>query len=284
MSEPSNLTHEYLKRYPAEAATVLEEQEVADSAAFLVDTPSSLAARVMDQMLPWVVAECLQNMSQNDAADRLQQLSSYRAIRVLRLLPESVRNELVPLLPASQRKNLERQMEFPGNTVGAWMDIFVPTLPETATVEEALVYARRLRGRWYHHVCLMARDGVFRGMVSLSRIISAPNNRPLQQLVDPDVQPLSTQATLTSVRFHSSWDHAAALPVINPQSRIEGLLRQEQLREGLGSTRTQAPLDTGWATGMVPLMTSAAFAWTHCLLALALGEADHGGKEKSHDR
>ncbi len=274
MNDSTELTHEYLRKHPVEAAPVLEGIDSVDAAAFLAETPASLASGVMDQMLPWVVAECMQHMETTSAAERLRLLSSFRAFRVLLLLPEKNRNNLLAQLPGSQQRSLKRQMVFPSNTVGAWMDTFVPTLPDTASVEEALAYARRLRKHWNHYLCLMHRDGSFRGMASLSSIISAPNNKPLYYLVDPDVRALSSQATLLSVRFHPSWDRASALPVVNPQSRIVGLLNQEQLREGLGSARPVSPVETGWATGLVPLVTTAAMAWTQGLISLALGETD----------
>ncbi|MCA9484600.1 MAG: magnesium transporter [Nitrospina sp.] len=274
MSDSLDLTHEYLGRYPAEAAPVLEGMDSDDAAAFLSETPAPLASSVMDQMLPWVVAECIQQMEASPAAERLRLLSSFRAFRVLLLIPEKTRNDLMVLLPRRQQRDLRRQMDFPSNTVGAWMDTFAPTLPDTSTVEEALAYARRLRKHWNHYLCLMSRDGAFRGMVSLSSIISAPNNKPLYYLVDPEVRALSSQATLLSVRFHASWDRASALPVVNAQSRIVGLLNQEQLREGLGTARTTTPVETGWATGLMPLITTAAMAWTQSLISLALGEKD----------
>lgn len=272
MSDALSLTHEYLDKYPEEAAPVLEGLDSEDCAAFLAETPAPLASEVMNQMLPWVVADCIQLMETPAAVERLRELSSFRAFRVLLLVPEKIRRDLLSQLPRRQQKNLKRQMEFPLNTVGAWMDTFVPTLPDTSTVEEALAYARRLRKHWNHYLCLMSRDGTFRGMASLSSIISAPNSNPLYYLVDPEVTALSLQATLLSVRFHPSWDRASALPVVNAQSRIVGLLYQEQLREGLGTARTTTPVPTGWATGLLPLATTAALAWTQSLISVALGE------------
>jgi len=272
MTDPLNFTLHFLAHHVEEAARVLEKLSPEDTSNYLEELGPKEAQPVMENLLPWYLARCLAEMETKTAVEHLNTLSSFRASRVLRLLEPRQRREVLEGLPGKKKRTLVRQMEFPLNTVGGWMDAFVPTLPETATVGEALDYTRQMGPHAINHLFVMRRDGHYIGGVPIGKLIYESEHRPVKDLLDPNLNELPAQATLASVRFDPAWNHSNALPVVNGARQVEGLLRAEQVQEGLGETEQSDSESGSLLMGLVPLFTIVARAWVQALVALPFME------------
>ncbi len=286
MSDSLNFSLHYLTNHVDEAARILEKISPEDTATYLEELGPQAAQKVTEALLPWYRARCLAEMESDVAVQHLDMLSSFRASRVLRLVESSLRRTMLGGLSAKKRKKLLRQMEFPLNTVGGWMDAFVPTLPDSATVGEALGYTRQMGEQQpMHHLFVIRRDGHYVGGVAIGKLIYESENRLMKEILDPHLQELPAQATLVSVRFHPAWNHSNALPVVNNERQIEGLLRAEQFKEGLGETESVETESGSLLMGLVPLFTIAASAWVQALVALPfVQESQSANSERKYDR
>lgn len=258
----------FLKENPIEAARVLEKLPTADSAAFLQTAPKLNAADVLGKLMPWYAAGCLKEMSPDSTAELLQLLPSHRATNLLRILGSTESKAVLGLLPKSNRRQMRKQMIYPRNTLGAWMESQVPCVPKDATVEESLVLARNLRNQLGQHICVVDREGRFVGGVALAQLIGASNEVRVTELLDPLFVSLPVQATLISVKWHSGWNHNSALPVINVRNEVEGILSTKQLHEGLGDLPDQEMAVGSFISGLVPLYVSCLTLFAHALTAI----------------
>ncbi|CAI2717113.1 magnesium transporter MgtE N-terminal domain-containing protein [Nitrospina watsonii] len=285
MSDALHFTRHYLKGHAGDAARVLEELGPADSAAYLASLPAEEAARVMDQLFPWYLGECFIHLSPKAASERLDLLSSFRACHVLRQSDETLRQQLLHNLPKKKQKTLSRQITFRPDTVGYWMAVSLPMVSDRTTVQEALDHFRRIGQSEGHHFFVMQHNGQYVGAVELGRLIHEPPNHPVTSLLDPRVEPVLVQAPLISVRSLDAWHHTNALPVVNVNNEVEGLLKVEQMREALETVKKES-VDTSLFESMVPLFLLATSAWVRGMVALPFLEPPKPppSKENAHDR
>ncbi len=268
MKDNSTLASAFLKERPVDSARVLESLSFEDSAAFLETAPGQDAAKVVGNLMPWFAGECLGIMKPESAAEILQALPSYRSAHLLKLIKKPLRTTILKCFSKSKSREARKQMIYPGNTLGAWMDTFVPCVPEESTVEELLVLARSLSDRLEHHLCVINREGVFRGGVAISRLISTSNEIRVTEILDPLYISLPVQATLSSVKWHSGWNHNSVLPAVNVRNQVEGLISYDRLLEGLGEVDNQGLVIESFLSGLVPIYTSCLILFTQTLAAI----------------
>ncbi len=266
--DKSFLASAYLKERPLDSAQVLEGLPLVDSAAYLESVSSQDAAKVIGYLMPWFAAQCLNLMKYENAAGILQVLPPYRSALLLKAIEPSSRVTILSCFEKSKKREARKQMVYPANTLGAWMDTFIPSVPEEATVEESLVLARNLSDHLAHHLCVVNREGYFRGGVAISRLISASNEVRVIEILDPLYVSLPVQATLASVKWHPGWNQNSVLPVVNFRNQVEGVISHERLREGLGETENQGMVIESFLSGLIPMYTSCLTLFTQTLAAI----------------
>ncbi|MCF8719475.1 magnesium transporter MgtE N-terminal domain-containing protein [Nitrospina gracilis] len=285
MNDTLAFTRSYLAEYPVEAARVLEGMDSRDSAAYLASMEPEEAAWVMEQMLPWYLEQCVAHWTPEQAAERLDLLSSFRACHVLRLSDADSRKRLLEALPKKKQKVLSRQITFRPDTVGHWMEEPLPVVSEQATVQDALDQLRRAGPNERQHFFVMQRNGRYVGAVEIARLLQESPNRQVTELLDPRVEPVLVQAPLTTVRTFPAWHHAHALPVLNVDHQLEGVLKEAQVREALDTGQVIVE-DTSLFESLVPLFLLAATAWVRGMVSLPFLEPPKppATKENEHER
>ncbi|QPJ62831.1 MAG: magnesium transporter [Candidatus Nitronauta litoralis] len=280
MKDKSFLASAYIKERPVDSARVLESLPLDDSAAFLESISPQDAAMVLGSLMPWFASQCLNKMKPESAAEMLQILPSYRSALLLKALDRPARVAILGCFTKSKNREARKQMIYPANTLGAWMDTFIPSVPEEATVEESLVLARNLSDHLAHHLCVVNREGVFRGGVAISKLISTSNEVRVTEILDPLYVSLPVQATLASVKWHSGWNQNAVLPIVNFRNQIEGLISHKRLREGLGEVDNQGMVIESFLSGLIPMYTSCLTLFTQTLAAIPYKQRKPGQRNR----
>ncbi|WP_371828203.1 CBS domain-containing protein, partial [Nitrospina gracilis] len=253
-----------------------------DSAAYLLSMEPEDAAPVMEELLPWYLAQCLGHWTTQEAAERVGLLSSYRASHVLRLSDSDFRKRLLDELPKKKQKILSRQVTFRSDAVGHWMSEPLSVVSDSATVQETLDQLRRTGSGEGQHFFVMQRSGYYVGAVEISRLLQESPDCPVTELLDPHVEPVLVQAPLTTVRALPAWHHARVLPVLNVDHQLEGVLKAAQVREALGTGKAVVE-DTSLFESLVPLFLLAATAWVRGMVSLPFLEPPKSPSVKENE-
>ncbi|MGP0565458.1 MULTISPECIES: magnesium transporter MgtE N-terminal domain-containing protein [unclassified Nitrospina] len=285
MNDAIEFTRHYLSAFPGEAARVLEAMPPKDSAAYLASMEPEDAAPVMEELLPWYLVQCMSHWTTREAAERIELLSSYRASHTLRLSDADSRKRLLEALPKKKQKALSRQITFRPDSVGHWMSEPLPVVSDSATVEEALDQLRRAESSEGQYFFVMQRNGSYVGAVEIARLLQEPPDRPVTELLDPRIEPVLVQAPLTTVRAFPAWHHAHALPVLNVDHQLEGVLKAAQVREALDTGQANVE-DASLFESLVPLFLLATTAWVRGMVSLPFLEPPRPApvKEDDHER
>ena len=221
---------------PADIADIVEQasHEEGEEILDVVHGDSALEADVFEELddehqLEFLkdrsdkeVAAVLGNMATDDAADLLMQLDQERRRPVLELLPE-----------AKQRK-MRIVLGFNPETAGGLMTTEFVTVPEDATVTEALARIRGLTEVPENLTDLFVVSGErLVGSVSLVRLVHAELSARVSAVMTQDPIAVYGDADLPSVAVQMADYNLAALAVIDDRGRINGVVTYDDVIEAM---------------------------------------------------
>jgi Mg/Co/Ni transporter MgtE len=235
------LASAFVEQEPEAAARALEELPSEDAALFLAELPPAIAAPVIDEMSPGSAARRLALLEPARAAAFLEAVGSRACVSILRVCAPEPRRAILPLLPPRLVQHFRRSLAYTLDTVGAWIEYDVPTLPAHRTVREAL-QVLRLRAKPEDSAVFVLRAAQFYGgTASFSALLRADADAPLSRVMQRGLRPLSDAVDVDEVQNLEEWDHWAMLPVTAPDGSLLGGLSRAGLRRALNAVFPTAP-------------------------------------------
>lgn len=236
----------FIQSHPHEAARLAEQLDPGAVASLLHRLPTDPAALLLQSMLPQYTARVTAKLDASRAAELLPEMDQGLVVVVLRHLGQRMRRNLLENMPARSKATSALLLNYAPDTVGAWMQAQVFTLPEDCTAGEAL---KRLAAEpdptRTGTLFVLGRDLRVRGTVQVSDLLRADAVNPVLSLAEPAPPPLLGRATLLSVRDHRAWESADVVPVLNRHHQFIGTLSHARLRRGLAETTDTLPQPVG---------------------------------------
>ena len=195
---------------------------------FLEDHPDE-SARLLESLAPEAAAALLAHSPPGIAADLLRRLDAER------------RGELLLGLTESTAAALGRLLAYPEDSAGGRMDPRVFTLPEDIRVAEAV---ERLRARpeyAMYYLYVVDRDQRLKGVLNYRDLLLARDEATLASVMRSPVVQLPATASGEALLGAPAWRVYLALPVVDPDGILVGVVRSESLRDLEWSRRPPAP-------------------------------------------
>ncbi len=234
----SSLAHTYLRSFPDEAAVVLDGLPVADIAAVVEREDDWGATAILDRLRPDLAADVLALLPATHRRRTLAALDAVRSANLLSRLPDDLRESILADADPPIEREIRGLLSYPPDSAGSMMDprVVVSTLEGTA--QEALERLRRMRDRRVNSLYVVDRQGVYLGRVTLQEIAIADPDQALGTLItDPPVSVLAT-ASKSEVVETLEGHRMLALPVVDLEGRLVGLIRNETLVEAVEQEAT----------------------------------------------
>ncbi|MEX1310767.1 MAG: magnesium transporter [Candidatus Sulfomarinibacteraceae bacterium] len=227
----AELVDVYARRFPEEFAAKIENRPVHEITAILGRRPAATAAAILERLRPDVAAATLGHLD-GDECRRLVPLTDpvRTASALARLDPDDRQNVLERLEPGTRRE-LEDLLAYPSGTAGAIMDPRVMVYRAETTAEEALESLRRLRDRRIYNLYVVDPEGVYLGRVPIQDIIAAEPEQTLEDLLTDAPIRVETTASHGDVVEQLDTHRLLALPVVDFQGRLVGIIRHQTLVE-----------------------------------------------------
>lgn len=248
------LTKAYIESHLDAAARELEMHPAESAAALLRAVPLELGQRAITQMLPAYGARIVAMLDAEAAAALLTQDNSSKVAAILRQLPVATRAPILLLLPERLATRCRRSLQHPENSVGAWMSMDTPLLPQNLTAAAALErIAAAIDLGDGNAIPLVDESWQLGGYVSIADLLRARGDTPLGRLRrEPQAGALSAKMSLRRAEHHPGWQLFDVLVVVNQQGQVDGMLRYAALRKGLqvtaqadAASKTEAPIAGG---------------------------------------
>jgi len=122
---------------------------------------------------------------------------------------------------------------FPDDTVGAWTDPDVLSALPNESVDAALGRVRAARSSDDQQIYVVDAERHLLGAVTMDSLVRAPGTDLLVRLMRPVVTTLSVMMPVASARELVAWERSIALPVVDHDKRLIGVLRRPALAQAL---------------------------------------------------
>lgn len=195
---------------------------------------------------PAQVAELVEVLAEDDRVDLLHELPDERVQQIL------------PLLPAEERRNIHRLRAYREGTAGALMTTEVARLDEKLTARDALEalgrQAEDLETIYYLYV--VDEDNTLRGIVSTRQLVSALVRpaKSLGEMMETDVVVADSEEDQESVAEKVERYNLLAIPVVDAGHKLLGIIThddvidvvREELTEDAQRIAAVQPLEDGF--------------------------------------
>ena len=229
----ATLRQHYVEFFPAEAGQFL--QSLSDDQ--LVEETSGLHSRsfedVIDLLPPVQSVSLFDNTSTEIQQEFLVHAPPRLLLKVLLSSDEECRDKWLEPLREAERQEITRLLQFPPNSVATFMESSIGSIHLGMSVDEALHQIRVEATEQDSFAFVTDENNCFVGRVSMQDLALANGSTPIRELMD------ETEIAL-AVRVSDPYESVAeliddreidALPVVDDQQRLLGVVRHEQLRD-----------------------------------------------------
>jgi magnesium transporter len=230
VSGSEQLVGAFLSLHSGNAARLLEAMPVEQTNAVLATVNAPTAAPVFAQMLPTYAAQCLELQAPAGSALVLERLATQEATAILRHLGRDARSAVLDALGPQWVMAFKLLLSYPPNTVGAWVEPRVLTLPDDCNAGEARQRIASSDLPAQARIYVLDRARRIRGAIHGLSLLQVPNRRSLTSILEP-AEALWAREPLAAAQEHGVWERNTEAPVINREEEFIGVVSYTDLRK-----------------------------------------------------
>lgn len=240
---PADVAVETEELHPADLADVAEALPRDRLRALFAALAPERAASVLEYLNEEVRAELLEAMPAEDAAELVEEMSPDDRADVLETLDEETAEEILDELEPDDRRETEALLAFDPDTAGGLMTTEFVSVRQELTVEAAVAEVRAIArgGRKEALYAIYAVDpaGHVTGVLSLKELLAAPEGARIEDVMWTDVRSVVVTADREEVaRLTSEYD-LVALPVVDSQRRLLGVVTVDDVIDVIQQEQTE---------------------------------------------
>jgi magnesium transporter len=226
------IEHERLAdMHPSELADILEDLAPAEREAVFGSLDEEVAAETLEEVDPKLQKSLLEKLDEEKIADIVEEMDPGAAADLLAELPEDQSDAILEEMEPEERHEVEELLEFDENSAAGCMTTDFVYVGMDATVDEAVQSLRTFDGdpETITEVYLLDERRVLHGSIPLARLVMAQPESRLSVLTEPRV--LSCPADMKQSDVAELFDkyNLHALPVVDAQNRMVGVVQAEQV-------------------------------------------------------
>jgi sporulation protein YlmC with PRC-barrel domain/CBS domain-containing protein len=227
-----NISHDKLERmHPADLADIVEELGPAEREAIFETIDSEVAAETLSEMDSKTQASILESLEPEIAADIVEEMSPDEAADALAELEEETSQEILEEMEQEDKTEVTELLEFEEDTAGGLMNTEYVSLPDTATVADAIamlqVNEELLEN--LNLILLVDAEGCLAASVHLARLFLAAGETPLKTLAQDPL--ISAPLDMSQDRVTELFDkyNIFTLPVIDEKRTLCGVITADDI-------------------------------------------------------
>jgi len=226
------IEHERLaEMHPSELADILEDLAPAEREAVFNSLDEEVAAETLEEVEPKLQKALLEKLDEEKIADIVEEMDPGAAADLLAELPEDQSDAILEEMEPEERQEVEELLEFDENSAAGCMTTDFVSLGMQSTVAQAVQALRTFDGdpESVTEIYLLDEKRVLHGAIPLARVVMAQPESRLSVLAEPRV--LSCPPDLNQNDLAELFDkyNLHALPVVDAQNRMVGVVQSEQV-------------------------------------------------------
>ena len=213
--------------------------------------PKELAAQVFVEMEPQEQEQLVRGFSDNELKEILDELYDDDAAELVEEMPANVVKRILKHADPQMRRAINQILRYPENSAGSEMTTEYVSLRPDMTVGESILRIRRQGvDKETIYTCYVTRDRKLLGFVTVKDLLlCADDERLVEEVMSTDVISVHTHTDREEVARLLSRYHFLALPVVDGDNRMVGLVTFDDAMEVLEEETTE---DIQIMGGMLP--------------------------------
>lgn len=223
----TTLPHEKLARlHPADIAELIGQVSPQERTQVFRRLNLEMAAETLHELEPEIQAELIETLPKETASDILEQMAPDEAAEVLRDLDGSQARDLVEGMESEAAEEVSELLVHEEDTAGALMGASFVTAPPHATVGETI---ERLRAaardtEFLYYVYVLDERERLTGVASLHELLASEDSEPISRRAVSPVRSVPPDATTDEVADMISKYDLLAVPVVDPEGALAGVV------------------------------------------------------------
>ncbi len=233
------IEHERLSQmHPSDIADILEELSPAEREAVFSSLDEEVAAEALEEVEPKLQRALIEGLDSERVAGIVEEMDPAAAADLLAELSEERSEAILEEMDPEERLEVKELLEFPEDSAAGRMTTDYVRVPVQGTVADAVQALRDFEGdaETVTEVYLLSEDEVLHGVVPLSRLLLAKPETRVSVLQEPRFLSCKLNAKLDDVVELFDKYNLLALPVLDQEKKLAGVVLADQvialLREG----------------------------------------------------
>jgi CBS domain-containing protein len=223
--------------HPVEIAQLAETLSPIHRTEVVESLDDEIAADTLEEMSTEAQARILEDMDEERAADILEEMSPDDAVDVLDEMDEEKAQELFHLMEDEERADVAELMPYEHDTAGGLMTTEFVVFPKNLTAGQAIARLREMAEtpNMIYYLYVVEEEGSWklRGLISLRSLILADPTARLEDVMRTEFRFAHPSDSVTDVAQTISEYNLLALPVVDDEGDIAGIVTVDDAMEVL---------------------------------------------------
>ena len=240
---PADVAAETEEMHAADLADVAEALPLEQVRILLRVLPAARAADVLEYLDEELRSELLEEMSAAQAAKLVSEMTPDDRVDVLEEMEEERAEQILAEIPAEARRETEKLLRYAPDSAGGIMTTEFVQVPETMTVDEALISVRRIaragRREAMYAIYVTDAQGILHGVLSLRELLAAAEGTRVSDVAWEEVVSVPASTDRAEVaRVVSEYD-LVAVPVVDDAGRVIGVVTVDDVIDAMVEEQTE---------------------------------------------
>ncbi len=225
--------------HPSDLADIIEDLGKKEKTELFSSLDEETAADVLEELEPEVQVHILENISIEKAADVLEKMPAHEVADIMDELEPQKAEALLNEMEAESSKDVRELLEYDDDTVGSLMSNEYVVFNKRITTGEAIEQLRKLKPEDDMLYSILVTDDKDRlvATVSLRDIVVEAPDTELHKIMDVKLITVFDDDKIDSLAEIISKYNLLAIPVIDTQSKIQGIVIIDDIVEDLVNKR-----------------------------------------------
>jgi len=196
--------------------------------------------QVLSELDAASIQQVLADLAASDVAWLLKDLATDDVAYILGVLPEEVSKEILALMRTEDSTEIADLLKYPKDTAGGIMTTEFFSLPEDATVQDAI---RRLQqatdAEMVFYIYVTDKDDHLVGVLSLRQLLTVPPTTPLKNIMTRDVISVAVDMDQEEVARHVARYNLLAIPVVEKDNTLVGIITVDDVVDVIREEATE---------------------------------------------
>jgi magnesium transporter len=246
------------KAHPADLALVAGHLRVSEARKVIeLLTSAEAKARVLSETKPELAAEILHETPPRETSLILQEMYSDDSAQILEAFDEELREAILREMKEDESQEVEKRLEYEGETAGRIMVPDFLALPADTTVAESIAALQNAEDvELVYYLYVVGEGGQLVGVVSLRQLLLVGPQARLRDIMVRDVITAKVHEDQEDVARRVARYNLVAIPVVDDLGRMLGVITVDDVIDVIREEATEDLFKMAGASGEDPLVNA----------------------------